>query len=146
MIFVILMLFGGLYSNCYHVSFWMNGTFFMSSVSTRLLTSIREIENLKSSIAKLAVCDTMTVADTAFQIEMLNKQQFRFKKKVIDEVHVTKEGTPRIIEYKESKELWMTIMPDKSKVYGKTLEVVIDKLMEKYGLSITDYRFKTIFG
>lgn len=117
----------------------------MSSASTRLLTSIKEIEKLKSSIAKLAVCDTMTVADTAFQIEMLNKQQLKLKKELIDEVHVTKEGTPRKIEYKESKGLWMTIMPDKSKVYGKTLEVVIDKLMEKYGLSITDYRFKTIF-
>ena len=123
----------------------MNGTFFMSSASTRLLTSIREIEKLKSSIAKLAVCDTMTVADTAFQIEMLNKQQLKLKKELIDEVHVTKEGTTRKIEYKESKGLWMTIMPDKSKVYGKTLEVVIDKLMEKYGLSITDFRLKTIF-
>lgn len=122
----------------------MNDTFFMSS--NTILNSIREIEQLKHHITKLTVCDIMTVADTAFQIEMLNKQQLKLKKELIDEVHVTKEGTPRKIEYKESKGLWMTMMPDKSKVYGKTLEIVIDKLMEKYGLSITDFRLKTIFN
>lgn len=113
--------------------------------SDTILCSIREIEQAKSCIAKLTDCDTISVADTAYQIEMLNKQQLKLKKELIDEVHVTKEGTPRKIEYKESKGLWMTIMPDKSKVYGKTLEIVIDKLMEKYGLSITDFRLKTIF-
>lgn len=113
--------------------------------SNTILLSIREIEHAKSCITKLHNCDTMTDADTAFQIEMLNKQQLKLKKALIDEVHVTKDGTPRKIEYKESKKLWMTIMPDKSKVYGKTEEIVIDKLMEKYGLSITDFRLKTIF-
>ena len=29
-------------------------------------------------------------------------------------------------------------MPDKAKVYDKTKEIVIDKLMERYGLSITN--------
>lgn len=117
---------------------------FFMSVDTILL-SIREIEQAKSCIAKLAVCDTMTVADTAFQIEMLNKQQLKLKKELIDEVHVTKEGTPRKIEYKESKGLWMTIMPDKSKVYGKTKEVVLDKLMEYYGLSLVNLTLQEVF-
>ena len=122
----------------------MNDTFFMSSDT--ILNSIREIEQMKHHITKLTVCDIMTVADTACQIEMLNKQQLKLKRQLIDEIHVTKEGIPRKIEYKESKGLWMTMMPDKSKVYGKTLEIVIDKLMEKYGLSLTDFRLKTIFN
>lgn len=113
--------------------------------SNTILLSIREIEHAKSCITKLHNCDTMTDADTTFQIEMLNKQQLKLKKALIDEVHVTKDCTPRKIEYKESKGLWMTIMPDKSKVYGKTEEIVIDKLIKKYGLSITDFRLKTIF-
>lgn len=41
-------------------------------------------------IASIDSCDTMTVADTAFQIEMLTKQQLKLKKELIDEVHVTK--------------------------------------------------------
>lgn len=100
-----------------------------------LLISIQEIENLKSCITKYDDYDTMNVADTAY-IDMLNKQQLKLKKKIIDVVHVTKDGTPRKIEYKEGKQLWMTIMPDKSKLYGKTEEILIDKLMTKYGLSL----------
>lgn len=76
---------------------------FMSS--RELLGSIRKIERLKCGIASIDSCDTMTVADTAFQIEMLTKQQLKLKKELIDEVHVTKQGTPRKIEYKESKGL-----------------------------------------
>ena len=73
--------------------------------SRELLGSIRKIERLKCGIASIDNCDTMTVADTAFQIEMLTKQQLKLKKELIDEVHVTKQGTPRKIEYKESKGL-----------------------------------------
>ena len=87
-----------------------------------LLSSIREIEQLKRDYKKCAGYDIITNTDTAFE-EMLNKQQLKLKQQLIDEVHITKDGTPRKIEYKESKELWMTMMPDKSKVYGKTKEI-----------------------
>lgn len=110
-----------------------------------LLDSIRKIEQLKCDIAICFNCGTIIDADTAFQIEMLNKQQLKLKQQLINEVHITKDGTQRKIEYKESKGLWMTMMSDKSKVYGKTKEIVIDKLMEKYGLSLRDYSFKTVF-
>ena len=110
-----------------------------------LLDSIRKIEQLKCDIAICFNCGTIMDADTAFQIEMLNKQQLKLKQQLIETVHITKDGTQRKIEYKESKGLWMTMMPDKSKIYGKTKEVVIDKLMEKYGLSIRDYSLTTIF-
>lgn len=110
-----------------------------------LLDSIRKIEQLKCDIAICFNCGTIMDADTAFQIEMLNKQQLKLKQQLIETVHITKDGTQRKIEYKESKGLWMTMMPDKSKVYGKTKEIVIDKLMEKYGLSIRDYSLTTIF-
>ena len=101
-----------------------------------LLISIQEIENLKSCIIKCVDYDTMNIADTADEFNMLNNQQAKLKKELIGSVHVTKDGTPRKIEYKEAKGLWMTIMPDKSKIYGKTEEILLDKLMEKYGLSL----------
>lgn len=108
---------------------------------TTLLDSLREIERTKSSIA--AMCDTIIDADIA--IEILNKKQIELKKQLIDAVHVTKEGTPRTIKYEDGKELWVTKMPDGKRVYGKTKEAIYDKLMERYGLSLTDFRLKTIF-
>lgn len=110
-----------------------------------LLDSIRKLEQLKSSITSYVKCGTMDNADAACQIDMLNKQQLKLKEQLINQVHICNDGTPRKIEYKESKDLWMTIMPDKSKVYGRTKEIVFDKLLEYYGLSVLNYTLHDVF-
>ncbi len=88
---------------------------------------------------------TIDYADAASQLSMHKKYEYQLKQKLIDEVHVTNNGTPRKIEYKETKGLWYTLMPDKHKLYGKTKEILLDKLMEYYGLTTLDFKMRTVF-
>ncbi len=39
----------------------------------------------------------------------------------------------------------MTILPDKKKIYGKTEEILIDKLFDYYGLAISDVSIAGVF-
>ena len=110
------------------------------------LYSLRQVTNLKTDILTCINHGTIDYADAASQLLMLNKKEYQLKEKLINEVHVTKDGTPRKIEYKETKDLWCTIMPDKSKLYGKTKEILLDKLMARYGIFITDMKFATVFN
>ena len=109
------------------------------------LNPLRQVTNLKNDILTCITHGTIDYADAASQLLMLKKKEYQLKEKLISEVHVTKDGTPRKIEYKETKDLWCTIMPDKSKLYGKTKEILLDKLMVKYGIFITDMKFATVF-
>ena len=111
----------------------------------KLLSDLRKIEELKQSIQSSVKHGIISYADAAPQLEMLKRKEYQLKQKLINEVHVTKDGIPRKIEYRESKGLWSTLMPDKSKLYGKTKEILLDKLMGKYGLSVTDYSLNTVF-
>ncbi|MCR5235863.1 MAG: tyrosine-type recombinase/integrase [Lachnospiraceae bacterium] len=111
----------------------------------KLLSDLRQVEELKQSIKSSVKHGIISDADAASQILMLKQKEYQLKQKLINEVHVTNDGTPRKIEYRESKGLWSTLMPDKSKLYGKSREVLLDKLMAKYGLSVTDYSLHTVF-
>ncbi len=127
--------------------FLMPKAIILSPCQLELLEQLKQLNQLEINLASCSENGIISLetADAASQLLMLKKQEYQLKEKLIANVHVTNNGTPRKIEYKESKNLWMTIMPNGQKVYGKEREIVIDKLMEKYGLSTTDFRFKTIF-
>lgn len=111
----------------------------------QILEQLQQIRNLVDSLNSCMMCGTINSADAAPQLLMLKRSEYQLKQKLIDEVHVTNNGTPRKIEYKESKGLWYTMLPDKRKLYGKTKEILLDKLMECYGLTTLDFTMKTVF-
>ncbi len=122
-------------------------SFFMLSASKHeLIEQLKQIKTLQKNINSCMMCGTINSADAASQLLMLIKNEYQLKQKLIDEVHVTNNGTPRKIEYKEAKGLWYTLMPDKRKLYGKTKEILLDKLMSHYGLSTLDFKLKTVFN
>lgn len=112
-----------------------------------LITQLRQLEQIKQQFLSAEKCGTITEADAACQIDMLNKQQLNIKRKLIYEVHVKNDGTPRrIIEPADnSKGLWSTLLPGKKPLTGKTEEVFLNKLMEYYGLSINSSIIKDVF-
>ncbi len=127
--------------------FLMPKAIILSPCQLELLEQLKQLNQLEINLASCSENGIISLetADAASQLLMLKKQEYQLKEKLIGEVHVTNNGTPRKIEYKESKNLWMTIMPNGQKVYGKKREIVIDKLMDKYGLSTTDFSFKAVF-
>ncbi len=115
-------------------------------MSSKLIKSIKDIEIIKKNLLTLIDHDTISYADAFGQIEMLNKQEFKLKQQLINQVHITKGGVLRKIVYDKSAGLWMTLMPDKSKIRAKTEEGLYDKLLKAYGLYVTDLKFETIFN
>ncbi len=117
----------------------------LSSRQLELLEQFKQLYQLETALDACSKNGIISQADVASQLLMLKKQEYQLKEKLSGEVHVTNNGTTRKIEYKESKGLWMTILPDKRKLYAKTKESLLDKLMVEYDLSTTDFRFKTVF-
>lgn len=109
------------------------------------ITKLRQLEKLKKDILSCINHGTIDYAGAATQTEMIKNQELKLKQQLINTVHVTKWGIPRKIEYKESKDLWMTIMPDKSKVYAKTKLGLYDKLLDVYVLKICDTTINGVF-
>ncbi len=110
------------------------------------LQAFRQLIELKKHIEQCVKYGTIDYADAAAQINMLKQKEYKLKEKLISQVHVKNDGTPRKIEYKNNLELWCTIMPDRSRKFGKTKEILLDKLMEAYGLYVTDLKFETVFN
>ncbi len=111
----------------------------------RDIEEIEEIKGLQENIRANLKSGIIIDADATTELNMLRQKEYQLKEKLISRVHVKNDGNPRKIEYKESIGLWFTVMPDKSKVSGKSKEVLLDKLMEKYDLSATDYSLSTVF-
>ncbi len=117
----------------------------LSNNAGHSISSLRKLDQMRNDILSCVKHDIIKEADAASQLLMLKKKEYQIKEKLISEVHVTKDGTPRKIEYNKPKDLWCTIMPNRSRLYGKTKEILIDKLMAKYGLYVTDMKFATVF-
>jgi integrase len=113
-------------------------SFIETSKNSKGLEIMIDVKKLLAQLQKLEMYDTIDMDTDAALIAMLKEKEYKLKQQLIDTVHVTKDGTPRKIEYKETKGLWQTIMPDKSKLTGKTKEILLDKLMVKYGLSLAE--------
>lgn len=110
------------------------------------LQAFHQIKQLQIHIKQCAKYGTIDYADAASQIKMLKQKEYKLKEKLISQVHVTKDGTPRKIEYNEKSGFWKTMLPDKKRLFGKTKEILLDKLMEEYGLYVTDLKFETVFN
>ena len=106
---------------------------------------LHDLEIQKKSIKKQLECGIINSVDASQEEENIMTKERKLKKQLVSAVHVTKDGQPRKIEYKDSKGLYMTILPDKKKIYGKTEEILIDKLFDYYGLAISDVSIAGVF-
>lgn len=105
-----------------------------------------DLSHQKESVQRQMACGIFSAVDATNELQMIEKKGKKLLKQLIQSIHVTQNGTPRKISYKEGKNLWLTIMPDGSKLYASTEDIMYDKLFQAYGLSTTDYSFGGIFN
>lgn len=79
------------------------------------------------------------------EIEMYTAKERKIKRGLVLKAHTTEDGKPRTIKYQESKKLWQTIMPDGKRLYGKTEEILMDKLFDYYHLTIQKPTIHNLF-
>lgn len=106
---------------------------------------LRDFESQKISIQNQLACGILDVIDATREINMITKKEARIREALVMECHVSKNGTPRTISFVESRGVYTTFMPDRSRLSAKSKEALIDKLMDYYGLTINDTSFKSIF-
>lgn len=112
---------------------------------TKVISLINELSLQKVSIEKQLDCGIISSVDATNELTMITIKERKLIKQLVLATHVTKDGKLRKITYQESKGLWYTIMPDKSKVYATSEDKLYEKLFEAYKLSISDYSFAGIF-
>lgn len=77
---------------------------------------------------------------------MIDKKAFKIKEALVKEHHISKNGAPRKITYREDKCLYTTYMSElKTSISSSTLNGLYDKLLNHYGLTIHDTSFRRIF-
>ena len=83
------------------------------------------------------------IAEATEQVANMKRQERKLIKEAVDAIHVSKNGKPRNIKVNEAKGLYYTNMPDKSQVYGKTLDALYENLFYAYGLTL-EYHESTV--
>ena len=106
---------------------------------------LHELERQKKSVQKQFECGIINSIGVSEEIMNINKKEFALKEKLVNQAHVTSKGEPRTIKYSESKGLWKTVLAEKKELYGKSREILIEKLFDYYGLKLTDSSLKSIF-
>ncbi|SEK18470.1 Site-specific recombinase XerD [Pseudobutyrivibrio ruminis] len=90
----------------------------------------------KNMLREEMKCGMIGFAEAAEQVANLKRQERKLIKEAVDAIHVKNNGEPRSIKLNEGKGLYYTSMPDKSQVYGKTLDSLYENLFHAYGLTI----------
>lgn len=106
---------------------------------------LRDLAQQRKSVKKQFEYGILDDIGAANEIAMISRKERNLKKELVKEVHVTNNGSPRIIKYDEGKGLWRTLLPGKKPLYGIDEETLYDKLFDYYGLSLKDTSFKSIF-
>ena len=94
---------------------------------------LHDLEIQKKSIKKQLECGIINSVDASQEEENIMTKERKLKKQLVSAVHVTKDGQPRKIEYKDSKGLYMTILP----VQWTRLSIILRYLFQGYGKSIS---------
>lgn len=109
------------------------------------LALLRSFQQYREDLRLKIDCGIITADDATREELMITKKERELKKSLVEQVHIKNNGTPRKIEYKENTGLWKTLLPDKTPVTATTEDIIYDKLMTYYGLSITDYSLSALF-
>lgn len=108
--------------------------------------TLHDLSLQRASIQHQLACGIINDVDASVEEEIIMTKERKIKEQLVAGVHVTKDGQPRKIEYKDGKGLWTTMLPNKKKIYAKTKDILIDKLFGFYGLAINDVSISGIFA
>lgn len=109
------------------------------------LTILRTLSGQKAFVEKQLKYGIIDIVDATNELSMIEKKERKLIKNIVLKTHVKKDGSPRNITYQESKGLYYTLMPDKSKIYAVSLDELYAKLFKAYGLTLQDTSVKGIF-
>lgn len=110
-----------------------------------LLQVLRKLKEQKRTVQELYECGTISMVDATNELNMITARERKIKKQLVLEAHVTEDGNVRKIKYLEKKDLWQTIMPDKTRLTAKTEDGLIDKLFDWYNLKIQSLTIHDLF-
>lgn len=110
------------------------------------MKSLKDLERLKKVVYEQYNRGIIESVDAVNEeIEMYTAKERKIKRGLVLKAHTTEDGKPRTIKYQESKKLWQTIMPDGKRLYGKTEEILMDKLFDFYHLTIQKTTIRDLF-
>ena len=109
------------------------------------LTILRTLSGQKAFVEKQLKYGIIDIVDATNELSMIEKKERKLIKNIVLKTHVKKDGSPRNITYQESKGLYYTLMPNKSKIYAVSLDELYAKLFKAYGLTLQDTSVKGIF-
>lgn len=113
--------------------------------NTVSLKMLFDLNNQKKAVQEQLVHGIISFVDATNELNMITSKERKIKERLVQEAHVTEDSIPRKIKYLESKDLWQTIMPDKSRITAKTKDMLIDKLFDWYHLKIQSVTIKDLF-
>ena len=109
-------------------------------------------EKNKGSIEDLQTkldCGIISLTEAETQFSEMKKQQLNIKLKLLEEVHVRKNGEPLPIPEKPNycnNTYYRALDADRKQIYASSYEGLINKLCEHYGISLNDYSFGAIWN
>lgn len=112
----------------------------------KILEQLRDYKNQINAIQTLLIGGTISPVAAAEEIEKMNEKERKLKELLVNQNHVTNDGKPRKIAFQESKQLFYTIMPDKTKLYAKSKDALYEKILCYYNLSIEKNSVQNIFN
>lgn len=109
------------------------------------IQALHDFRAQKSSVANQLECGIINAVDAAVEIDMISKKERNTKEKLVQAVHVTKDGKSRTIKYQADRGLWCALMPDKKRITATTIDILYDKILEFYGVTLPEYSIGAIF-
>ena len=106
---------------------------------------LKEIELEKISFQLKCKRGIMDEIDATDYINMLNKREEKIKIELVSKYHVSHDGTPRTITYRDDRDLYTTFMPNRSRLSAKTKNDLYDKILKYYGVYIDDMSLESVF-
>ena len=117
----------------------------INELKKTLQAQIILLEKSKKSIEEELNCGIIDDVEAVYRRKEMDSKLFKIKRDAVLKVHVKKNGSPRAIKYLDNQKIWRTMVANEEPIYGKSEEVLINKLFKYYGLSLDSTLFKDVF-
>ena len=115
------------------------------SFEREITTLIENQKEQKKHLLNEHKCGIITTADMQDELEMINKKEINLKRKLVNQVHVKNNGTPKSIRYEASRDLWITKVSCGVRLHARTELALLDKILEYYDYHLMSYSISHMF-